>query len=277
MSNSKFDPVSFSAGLIGGAFGTSIAHPFDTIKTVFQSDINGNHKNILDCSKYIYKTNGIKGFYRGVLPPVIGIGIEKCIVFGTYSNVKNMNMFQNYYSNVFFGGVVSGICCTSIVTPVEKIKIVMQNAKSNENISVSNMIKKEGIQSLYKGWSATLFREVPGYGIYFATYEYCKAFLLNKNKTEMKPYHTMLFGALSGFNAWLFIYPSDPVKTLMQNGNIGLIEATKKIYSKYGIRGFYKGFGMGLFRSVPLHAGVFLGYETFMKLYAKYVIQKIDW
>lgn len=260
MSDSKlFNPINFIGGLIGGSFGTAVAHPFDTIKTVYQSDINGKYKNIIECSKNIYKTEKIRGFYKGVIPPIIGIGFEKCIVFGTYSNVKNLNIFQNVYSNIFLAGIISGICCTSVVTPVEKVKIIMQNSKMKEGIC--KIIKKEGIASLYKGWSATLFREVPGYGIYFTTYEFCK----NKYQS-IQPYHTMLFGGLSGFNAWLFIYPSDPVKTLMQNENIGLKESVLKIYSKYGIRGFYKGFGLGLFRSVPLHAGVFLGYETFMRL-----------
>jgi len=146
----------------------------------------GKYKNIIECSKNIYKTEKIRGFYKGVIPPIIGIGFEKCIVFGTYSNVKNLNIFQNVYSNIFLAGIISGICCTSVVTPVEKVKIIMQNAKMKEGIC--KIIKKEGIASLYKGWSATLFREVPGYGIYFTTYEFCK----NNKKINIKLYNHII-------------------------------------------------------------------------------------
>lgn len=261
MTNNNFDLKSFCGGMVGGSFGTFLGHPSDTIRVRYQSDVNKVYKNLIDCTKQIYREKGIRGFYQGIYAPLFGIGIEKCIVFGTYSNAKNMNIFKNEYGNIFFGGVISGICCTSIVTPVEKIKIKMQNNSDSKKLSIYQTIKQENIKSLYRGWTATLFREVPGYGIYFATYEYLKTKVI-----DQKPYHTMIFGGLSGLNAWLFIYPSDPIKTLMQNENIGLKESTKKIYSMYGIKGFYKGFSMGLFRSIPLHAGVFLGYETFMKL-----------
>ena len=254
------EPKTFFAGLIGGICGVAFSHPSDTIKTHLQSNIETNPKNtsIIQCAKSIYNTHGIKGFYKGIKPPIVGIGIEKCIVFGTYTNVKNMNYFTNEYSNIFLAGVVSGICCTMIVTPVEKLKIQLQNSK---NVSFWSMLKNENFLTFYRGWTATLFREVPGYGIYFSTYEYLK-----KQTKEIKPYHSFVYGGLSGLAAWLFIYPSDPPKTLMQNENIGLFQAIGKIYNANGIRGFYKGFGIGLFRSIPLHGGVFLGYETCLKL-----------
>ena len=39
--------------------------------------------SIITCAKYIYKNNGLKGFYRGVTPR-IGLGVWQtvCMVFG---------------------------------------------------------------------------------------------------------------------------------------------------------------------------------------------------
>jgi hypothetical protein len=245
------DYTKFIGGLFGGFVGVFCSHPFDTIKTKHQSNINNS-----SLMKTIKTTNSIKLLYRGVIPPLWGIGLEKCISFGIYNNIKNIKLFKNYYSNTAVSGILSGLCCTTIVTPIEKIKINLQN---DNNSNIKQIIKKNGISNLYRGWSATFFREVPGYGIYFTTYELCK-----NNTSNFKPYHSFIFGALSGLNAWLFIYPPDSIKTIMQNENINFIQAANKIYDNYGIKGFYRGLSLGLFRAIPLHAGVFFGYELFV-------------
>ena len=36
----------------------------------------------------------------------------------------------------------------------------------------------------------------------------------------------------------------------------------KDVYKTKGILGFYRGFNLALLRCIPLHGGVFLGYET---------------
>tara|TARA_Y100000782_G_scaffold115607_1_gene161510 strand:+ start:30952 stop:31710 length:759 start_codon:yes stop_codon:yes gene_type:complete len=249
------DIHSYVAGLVGGVTGILGSHPIDTIKVIHQD----SSSTLVNTIKSIYNKNGFRGFYRGMVSPLFGIGIEKAIVFGTYSNARNMNIFKNDYGNIFFGGVIAGLFCTTVVIPVEKIKIRKQ--KGGES-NIANIIRREGIFNLYRGWSATLFRDTPGYGIYFMTYEYLK-----KNTQIMTPFHTATYGACAGGVSWLFIYPSDPIKTMMQYENTSLIEASKKIYSKYGIRGFYRGFGMGLFQALPRHGCVFLGVETYRQIF----------
>lgn len=243
----------FAAGISGGMLGTTLSHPLDTIRINYQEK---PWKSPLQCASSIYSKFGPKGFYKGYIPPLIGVGLEKCIVFGSYNNIKNMNTFDNYYKNVFYSGTIAGLLCTTIVTPVERIKILVQTSEHKNTLSV---IRKLTIPRLYIGWTATLFREVPGFGLYFCTYEYLK-----NNTKKMTPLKTMLYGGASGMMAWLFIYPSDPIKTKMQHTNIGIFEAAGKIVEEHGFKGFYRGFSWALYRAIVLHAGVFLGYETFM-------------
>ena len=68
--------------------------------------------------------------------------------------------------------------------------------------------------------------------------------------------------------AWIFIYPSDLIKTKMQdvNNNLKLNEIILDVYKKNGLKGFYKGFHFAAARAIPLHAGVFLGYELSKKV-----------
>ena len=230
----------FIHGLIGGFVGTIISHPVDTIKTRIQTNLAINARTAIKMGK----------LYSGICAPLFGIGLEKSIVFGTYAHVQN-----KYNLNVFSSGLIAGFISTIIVVPVDKIKILLQNKKPLSSINVKN---------LYHGFSVTLFRETPGFGIYFSTYKYLTD-NFNKDKSLSKSF---LFGSISGINSWIFIYPADLIKTKMQNEiatNNNLKQTIINIYKKNGITGFYSGFKFAIFRAVPLHGGVFMGYEISKK------------
>jgi hypothetical protein len=80
-----------------------------------------------------------------------------------------------------------------------------------------------------------------------------------------------MFGSLSGFAAWIFIYPADLIKTKVQaaSNNSRINTIIKNIYNnnnnKYKLLNFYNGFNLAILRAVPLHGGVFLGYEVSKK------------
>lgn len=139
---------------------------------------------------------------------------------------------------------------TLIVTPIEYVKVNLQNKTPLSSLKISN---------IYKGFIPTVCRETPGFGIYFTAYNY-----MNNNYNKSKSYfNNFIFGGLSGLFAWIFIYPSDLVKTIKQDvtNTKSLQQIILDIYNKNGLKGFYKGFHFAAARAVPLHSGVFLGYE----------------
>ncbi len=230
----------FISGSIGGLFGVIISHPIDTIKTRVQ--INSlNIKNAIKMGNY----------YSGIKPPLLGIPLEKSIVFGFY-NLSKKNGLNNFWS-----GIIGGFMSTLIVTPIEYFKINMQN---KNNIYLKNI----KLKNIYKGFIPTVCRETPGFGIYFTTYNY----LNNNYNYDNSYFKNFCFGGLSGLFAWIFIYPSDLVKTKLQDNNNkqNIKEIVTDIYKKNGFRGFYKGFHFAAARAIPLHAGVFLGYELSKKI-----------
>jgi solute carrier family 25 carnitine/acylcarnitine transporter 20/29 len=237
----------FIYGLFGGFTGTILSHPFDTIKTRIQTN---TVSTIRDAIK-------MKSLYAGLTAPLIGIMFEKSIVFGFYDKSK-----QYGFSN-FTSGLIGGFMSTIVVTPIDRIKISYQNKE------------KLNIRNLYKGFTPTIFRETPGFGIYFYTYNKLKE-TFNGNESAPK---TFLFGAISGLSAWIFIYPSDLIKTNYQsdhNGNLTLPQTIKAIIGTNNpnnsilksVKNLYKGFNLAIMRAMPLHGGVFLGYE----LAKKYII-----
>jgi solute carrier family 25 carnitine/acylcarnitine transporter 20/29 len=234
----------FIYGLCGGFTGTILSHPFDTVKTRIQTN---TVSTIRDAIK-------MKSLYAGLTAPLIGIMFEKSIVFGFYDKSKQ------YGFNNFTSGLIGGFMSTVVVTPIDRIKISYQNKE------------KLNIRNLYKGFTPTIFRETPGFGIYFYTYNKLKE---RFNGTESAP-KTFLFGAISGLSAWIFIYPSDLIKTnyqSTQNGNKTLSQTIKAIIGNNNpnnsilksFKNLYKGFNLAIMRAMPLHGGVFLGYELAKK------------
>jgi solute carrier family 25 (mitochondrial carnitine/acylcarnitine transporter), member 20/29 len=234
----------FIYGLCGGFTGTILSHPFDTVKTRIQTN---TVSTIRDAIK-------MKSLYAGLTAPLIGIMFEKSIVFGFYDKSKQ------YGFNNFTSGLIGGFMSTVVVTPIDRIKISYQN---KEMLNIRN---------LYKGFTPTIFRETPGFGIYFYTYNKLKE---RFNGAESAP-KTFLFGAISGLSAWVFIYPSDLIKTNYQsehNGNRTLSQTIKAIIGTNNpnnsilksFKNLYKGFNLAIMRAMPLHGGVFLGYELAKK------------
>ena len=74
---------------------------------------------------------------------------------------------------------------------------------------------------LFVGLSATFTRETPGFAIYFSNYEYWKKSLYTDHNVQIGPIASFLLGGSSGIMAWIFIYPQDQIKTILQSKKVG--------------------------------------------------------
>ena len=233
-------------GAISGMFGILISHPVDSIKTHMQTNKS--------FSSFKFKPVNL---YRGIISPLLGVGLEKSLVFGVYNYCHN-----NKNVNIPLSGAISGFIASLIVSPYERIKILRQN---QTKINYSECFTPN---FLFKGLSATFTREVPGFAIYFSTYEYLKnKFYTSKNK-EIDIISSFIFGGVSGTTAWLFIYPQDRIKTIIQSNNnskVNIIDLIKKTYNYGGLKQFYSGFSLAIARAILLHSGTFCMMEILNK------------
>ena len=77
---------------------------------------------------------------------------------------------------------------------------------------------QNGMQSLFQGFSATLYRNVPTYGLFFAV----NATLLSIF-TESYDYGLsghLAAGGLAGTASWIACFPADIIKTRMQSDHL---------------------------------------------------------
>lgn len=239
-------------GGISGTCGVILSHPVDTIKTHIQSG-----KSLKTF------TPTFVNLYKGITAPLLGVGIEKAIVFGTYNYcLREQNM------PIWLSGAFSGLTASLIVSPYERIKILKQS-----NIIVNGGWKKQvNPNFLFKGLSATFTRETLGFAIYFSVYENLKYHFHTKSNTKISLFNSFIYGGLSGTIAWIFIYPQDRIKTILQmqmktTTKQSIPSIIKNIYNGHtsstgeivsgGIKQFYKGFSWAVGRAILLHSGTF--------------------
>ncbi len=242
--NTSTYALNYINGGVSGMCGILLSHPIDTIKTHIQTG---------------HKLNSFKpsftNFYKGISAPLIGVGIEKAIVFGTY------NYMFSKTDNIPLSGSVSGLVASLVVTPYERIKILRQNSQ------VINY-KDLSIRFLYKGFTPTFFREVPGFAIYFTTYEYLKKRTFTEHNKKIDYTSSFLYGGIAGVTSWIFIYPQDKIKTILQSHTViqsnnsmnsmnSMNSIINSIYSNGGMKHFYSGFGWAAARAILLHSGTF--------------------
>ena len=74
--------VDMLSGSVAGIVATFVAHPLDTVKVRFQ--ISNNDKLTLrECMSDIYRHEGVRGFFKGVLSPMFGRWPITALLFGS--------------------------------------------------------------------------------------------------------------------------------------------------------------------------------------------------
>ena len=240
-------------GALSGMTGIILSHPVDTVKTHIQTG-----RALRDFKP------GLSNLYRGLLPPLVGVGLEKAIVFGTY------NYCNQQLDNIPLSGAIAGFSAAVIVTPYERLKILKQN-----NISFNK--QELSIKFLFRGLGATWTREVPGFAIYFSVYESLKRVNHTQHGREIGLHNSFFYGGIAGVAAWIFIYPQDRIKTILQSShsshssgkgmNTGINKIILDIYNAGGLRHFYSGFSWAVARAMLLHSGTFCMMEFLTKYF----------
>lgn len=115
----------------------------------------------------------------------LGFGVGKSLQTPAFSNGE-YNLFQ-----IFKAGLLSGVFTTAIMAPGERIKCLLQIQSASSNTEkkyngtldcAKKLYREGGIRSIYRGTAATLLRDVPASGVYFATYDWLKKKLADGSK-----------------------------------------------------------------------------------------------
>ncbi|CDO92430.1 unnamed protein product [Kluyveromyces dobzhanskii CBS 2104] len=273
------------AGTAGGIAQVLVGQPFDTTKVRLQtSEVNTNAVKVI---KDLIKNEGLTGFYKGTLTPLIGVGACVSLQFGVNEAMKRffhgLDEGESKYLSLpqyYICGVSGGFVNSFLASPIEHIRIRLQtqtgsgaNAEFRGPIDCIKKLKANG--KLMRGLTPTMLRESHGCGVYFLTYEALVGQQVQSGieRKDIPAWKLCLFGAASGTLLWTMVYPLDVVKSVMQTDNLkspkngnNIVSVGRSILAKQGFIGLFKGFAPTMLRAAPANAATFATFETAMRL-----------
>lgn len=264
----------FIAGCIGGCAGVVVGHPFDTVKVHLQTQdaLNPRYKNTLHCFRSILLKDGVKGIYKGMSSPLMGVAGINAIIFGVYGNAQRYSSDPSSLTSHFLAGTAAGLAQTGLCSPMELAKTRVQI--SGDNIGplqcLKNIYRVEGFRGVFKGVGITAIREAPAFASYFVTYEYLTR---SDDNTRTSTATMLLAGGLAGCVSWLIVYPVDVIKTRLQIDGMSGIPKYKNAWdcvrqsiSHEGYGFLTRGLTPTLLRAFPTNAACFAAVTWSMRL-----------
>jgi solute carrier family 25 glutamate transporter 18/22 len=270
-------------GGIAGIIGVSCVFPLDLVKTRLQNQQTGpngmrQYHSMLDCFRKTYRAEGYFGMYRGSAVNIVLITPEKAI------KLAANDFFRHHLSTPGGGlplqremaaGGLAGLCQIIITTPMELLKIQLQDAgrvvskqggtavpRQTALGITMELLRTKGILGLYKGVGATAFRDVSFSIVYFPLFAHLNALGPRKKdgSGEAVFWCSFLAGIGAGATSAVAVNPFDVVKTRLQllkraEGEVaykGITDAFISLLKNEGPTVFFRGAACRMIVIAPL-------------------------
>lgn len=183
----------FKAGMLAGVFTTVIMAPGERIKCLLQiqqesSVAERKYKGPVDVVKQLYREGGIRSVYRGTGATLARDVPASGMYFMTYEWLQRLltpegqSRSDMSIGRTIFAGGMAGIFNWAVAIPPDVLKSRLQTAPEGTYPNgardvVRQILKEEGIMSLYKGFTPIMLRAFPANAACFLGYEVALKFL----------------------------------------------------------------------------------------------------
>lgn len=315
------------AGAVAGAMGTVVLYPLDAAKTIRQASPD-LHPSVT--SALMHKLQA-RTLYKGVGTAVLGAMPSSALYFGAYESMRRFIQFcfirprYGVASPVYSGNnnsvdassssplstlsipfhvrcawyasaaATGNLVSSAIFVPKELIKQQLQFC-SNKTVRsvVVEILQQQGIRGFYRGYRATVYRNIPSAALRFVLYEEFKRQALlwptSKQREETGrrlshrkndptpnivrssslasfsdvPWSMFLAGAAAGAIASGIMTPIDLIKTKIATGTcpVDLPSCVQSVVTQHGVPALWTGAGSRMISSAAFSAIGFGTYET---------------
>jgi len=171
-----------ASGGLAGATSLLFVYSLDYARTRLANDAKSSKKGgserqfngLMDVYTKTLKTDGIQGLYRGFAISCVGIIVYRGLYFGMYDSLKPVlltgNMKDSFVGSFFLGWgitIAAGLASYPIDTVRRRMMMTSGEAVKYRSSmhAFSEIVKKEGMPSLFKGAGANILRAIAGAGV----------------------------------------------------------------------------------------------------------------
>ncbi|KAJ8903150.1 hypothetical protein NDN08_004261 [Rhodosorus marinus] len=274
------------ASAVSGLIARCFAHPMDTVRTNVMA--NPGQGSVVTVLQSVVRSSGVTGLYRGfgITAAMHAPAIASFLT--TYDVAKTQFCkLTNLTAQSPLVHLASGLAAETVSAvfwvPMEVLK---QRAQLREGASASSiaafrdLLRHEGLRSLFRGYALTVGTFGPYSMLYFAAYEQWKAFFCRKrgvsSARELGSIDILASASASGGFAAATTTPLDIIKTRIQTqGDVkfqrskqykSTWEAFKRIAREEGFRGLTRGMAARVLWIVPQTAITMATFEKLKKV-----------
>jgi solute carrier family 25 (adenine nucleotide translocator) protein 4/5/6/31 len=179
----KWFAGNLASGAAAGACSLTFVYSLDYARTRLANDAKSSKKGasserqfngLIDVYRKTLKTDGIAGLYRGFTISVVGIIVYRGLYFGLYDSLKPIvlrgDMKDSFVGSFFLGwGITIGAGLASYPIDTIRRRMMMTSGEAVKYKSslhaFNEIVKKEGVKSLFKGAGANILRAIAGAGV----------------------------------------------------------------------------------------------------------------
>jgi len=167
------------AGLTAGASAQAVASPFDRLKVLLVRGGSGQKQGMLEVAAGVFRTEGVAGFYKGVVPNVQRAAAVNLGELATYDQAKTMILQWSGLADGILVHTLSATCSGFVAsfcaTPADLVKSRMMGGSATGVIScVTDTVRQEGITSMWRGFLPNWARLGPWQLAFWVSYEHLR-------------------------------------------------------------------------------------------------------
>jgi len=278
------------SGTVSGMVASLVGQPLDRVRVLLQS--RGQlYRGSWDVVVKTCSSDGLRGFFRGALPPVLGMGPKNAV--GFVAQAWALRWFEGAPGdtptnvlkrgagllNIAAAGCVAGLVQSIAVVPTDRLKCQLQihpgphtpgyQAGTLRQVATT-LIREEGLCSgLFRGLWPTVWRQVLSAPVYFGSYEALKRGSIFAGADPGSFLVTLISGGLAGVGAYASTYPFDILKTYAQAAPPGtpcaevrMVYVAALMQKRYGPHWWLRALAPTLGRAFVINAVNFALFES---------------
>lgn len=185
-------PKSLHAMTVGlglGFFSTLTTYPFDLLRTRLVANSTKEFLSMSLITKEIFHKEGLVGFFAGIRPALLSIPSYTGLMFVTYEIARDITSVVTIPFVEGLCGFMAGAVAKALTFPLDTLRkrgqmysVTEDNKKISTLKLCIDILRKEGLFGLYKGFGVSILKTAPTSAISLYLYELSLARIRNVEK-----------------------------------------------------------------------------------------------